>query len=115
MPKPAILLTTNDPYQGKAEVRNLGLVTGSSVRARSQLGNFFSRMRTITGGKVGGFRSLVNQARQDAIDDLIQNAQALGANAVVSLRFDTADLSAGEDDHFLEVLVYGTAIQTQSV
>ncbi len=112
MSKPTILLATNDPFEGNPQARPLGLVTGSAVRARSQLGNFFSRMKTITGGKSGGFRAMVVQARQDALDDLTQNAQAMGADAVVSIRFDTVDLAAGQDEHFLEIIAYGTAVQT---
>ncbi len=97
--------TTND-IPGHAIVRHIGLVRGITVRSRSVIGNFAGGIQSIFGGKLSVYVSLAETARQEALDHLVEHATAVGANAVIGMRYDANEIMDG----ITEVLAYGTAV-----
>lgn len=100
------LTTTAFTIDGYRIVRNLGVVRGITVRSRSVLGNFAGGIQTIFGGNITIFTELCEHARLEAFQLLLEHAQALGANAIIGVRYDANDVMEG----VTEVLAYGTAV-----
>lgn len=100
-----LVVTTND-VQGYRVVRQLGMVKGLTVRSRSVVGNIGAAIQIFFGGNITVYTKLAEQTRQEAFDLLIQNAQAMGANAVLAMRYDANEIAAA----VTEVLAYGTAV-----
>lgn len=101
-----LLSTTAFGFEGYRISRHLGLVRGIIVRSRSIVGNIGAALQTIVGGNISIYTSLCERARQDAFQEMSQHAAALGANAVIGVRYDATELGAG----ITEVLCYGTAV-----
>ncbi|MDB6093609.1 MAG: hypothetical protein JWM32_1171 [Verrucomicrobia bacterium] len=99
--------TTAFTLAGFRITKELGTVRGLVVRSRSVVGNFGASLQTLFGGDITIYTELCERARQDAYERLCQHATALGANAIVGLRYDATELSPG----VTEVLCYGTAVQ----
>lgn len=85
----------------------LGLVRGSSIRTRHLGKDILAIMRNIAGGEVREYTKMLAEAREQAIDRMIEEAQVLGADAIVSVRFQTSMVMSGA----AEMLVYGTAVR----
>ena len=100
-----IIATTND-LPGHRVVRVIGLVRGITVRSRSVLGNFAGGVQQIFGGKLSIYVDLADQARQEALNHLVQHAESQGANAIIAMRYDANEIMEG----VTEVLAYGTAV-----
>jgi uncharacterized protein YbjQ (UPF0145 family) len=115
-PAPELTITTANALPGNQQYTHLGLVMGTSVRSRSQMGNFFSKLKSLGGGKIGGYENLVRAARDDALNDLRERAASLQATAIIAFRFDTSSMASGASDgeDFFEVTAYGTAIRSLS-
>ncbi|MBU2766700.1 YbjQ family protein [Acidithiobacillus ferrivorans] len=113
---PELTITTANGLPGQRPYVNLGLVMGTSVRSRSQMGNFFSKLKSIGGGKIGGYENLVRAARDDALADIKERAASLQATAIIAFRFDTSSMASGASDveDYFEVTAYGTAIRALS-
>jgi len=105
------LIVTTDEIPGYRIVKVIGLVSGSVVRARHIGKDFLATIRNIVGGEVTEYTELLAQAREDAINRMIQKARNLGANAVVGLRFATTAVASGA----AEILAYGTAVVVEPV
>ena len=103
-----LVATTND-LAGHRVVRNLGVVRGIVVRSRSIVGNFGAMIQSLFGGNITLYTSLCEQARADAYVLMLQHAGQLGANAVIGVRYDANEVTAG----VTEVLAYGTAVIVQ--
>jgi uncharacterized protein YbjQ (UPF0145 family) len=88
-------------------VRSFGIVRGITVRSRSIVGNIGAALQTLVGGNISIYAELCEKAREDAFELLLQHAAAMGANAVVGMRYDANDIAEG----VTEVLAYGTAVQ----
>lgn len=102
----AILLITTDEAPG-SEVRKVhGLVRGSSVRSRHIGRDIVAGLKNLVGGEVEEYTKLLAEAREQALDRLRAEAQAVGANAVLGLRFASSEIAKSA----AEVLVYGTAV-----
>lgn len=101
-----IPVTTTFTIEGYRIVKYLGLVRGIIVRAPTISQNILGGLKSIIGGRIGAFTEMCEQARQQAYDLLIDHAVAIGANAIVGLRYDASDISRGGT----EVLCYGTAV-----
>lgn len=101
-----MILTTTD-FPGHPVQQVLGIVRGSTVRSRHLGKDILAVFRNIVGGEVDEYTKLVAEAREQALDRLSAEAQALGADAVVGLRFGTSQVSQGA----AEVLAYGTAVR----
>lgn len=100
------MVTTAFELEGHRVVKNLGVVRGIVVRSRSLFGNIGAAFQMLRGGNISLFTRLCEQARQEAFDILLQHAAALGANAVIGMRYDATEIAAGAT----EVLAYGTAV-----
>jgi uncharacterized protein YbjQ (UPF0145 family) len=100
------LITTSTTLEGYKIVKQLGLVRGITVRSRSILGNIAGGFMTIFGGKSTIYTELCENAREEALQLMIQHADELGANAIISMRYDANDVMNG----LTEVLAYGTAV-----
>jgi len=91
---------------GRTVVRHLGLVQGSTVRAKHAGRDILAGLRNFVGGELTAYTELLVESRQEAVARMVQQAEAVGANAVVNIRFSTSNVAAGA----AEVMAYGTAV-----
>src|SRR5947208_491667 len=98
-----VVTTENVPGQRVCEVK--GQVFGVVVRSRGLGGNVMAGLRSLAGGEIVEYTRLVEDTRRHAIDRMIENARAMGANAVVMMRFDSSEMG----QTMTEVVAYGTA------
>jgi len=105
------LITTSTALEGYKIVKHLGVVRGITVRSRSVVGNFAGGIQSLFGGRLSVYVELCENAREEAYHLLIQHAQALGANAIISMRYDANEVMQG----ITEVLAYGTAVVVEKV
>lgn len=101
-----MLVTNIELIPGKRIVKHLGLVQGSSVRAKHVGRDFMAGLKNIFGGELKGYTELLQESRQEAVDRMIEQARAIGANAVLNVRFSTSSIAAGA----AELFAYGTAV-----
>ncbi|MFT3829965.1 MAG: YbjQ family protein [Opitutaceae bacterium] len=102
-----MLNTTAFTLAGQTIVSELGTVRGIVVRSRSVIGNIGANIQTLFGGDITLYTELCERARRDAFERMCSHAAALGANAIVGVRYDATDIAAG----VTEVLCYGTAVK----
>lgn len=100
------MTTTTFNIDGYRTVRNLGVVRGITVRSRSIFGTIGGSLQTLVGGNITLFTQLCERTRSEAFDMMVQHALAVGANAVVGVRYDANEVMNG----VTEVLCYGTAV-----
>lgn len=106
-----MLVVTTERIPGYEVDEMLGEVFGVVVRSRGIGGNFVAGLRSIVGGEITEYTKLLEDARQDAIDRLRSNALAMGADAVVMMRFDSSEIG----QTMSEIVAYGTAVRTRRV
>lgn len=106
---PDILVVTMNDVPGYEVTKVHGEVFGLIVRSRNMFSNFGASLRTVFGGEVGGYTKLLSDTREQALDRLRQEAAVHGANAIIAMRFDTADIGGIMN----EVAAYGTAVTIQ--
>jgi len=99
-------LTTLETVPGKTITRHIGLVQGSTVRAKHVGRDILAGLKNIVGGELKSYTMLLNESRTEALDRMVEQARAAGANAVVNIRFSTSNIAAGA----AEVMAYGTAV-----
>jgi uncharacterized protein YbjQ (UPF0145 family) len=104
------MVTTQLELPGYGIVRSLGLVRGIIVRSRSIFGTIGASFQTLVGGNITLLTDLCEKTREEALDLMLQHAGALGANAVVGVRYDATEIMQG----VTEVLAYGTAVVVQA-
>lgn len=104
-----MILTTSSEIAGKRIVRTLGLVRGNTIRARHVGRDIAATFRNLVGGEVSEYTKLFAEAREQALDRMVEEAESLDADAVVALRFQTSMVMAAA----AELLVYGTAVQLE--
>ena len=100
------LTTTAFTLDGYKVLRTLGVVRGIMVRSRSIFGTIGGSLQTLVGGNISMFTSLCEKTRSDAFELMLKHAHALGANAVIGIRYDGTEVMQGVS----EVLCYGTAV-----
>ena len=105
------LVTTAFDVPGYRAVTNLGVVRGIVVRSRSIVGTLGATLQTIVGGNISLYTELCEKARGDAFQLMLQQAAATGANAVIGVRYDANEVTAG----VTEVLAYGTAVVVEVI
>ena len=105
------MVTSGLELAGYRVVRNLGIVRGIVVRSRSIIGNLGAALQTIVGGNITLLTNLCEKTREDAFELLLQHAGEHGANAVISMRYDTTEVMQG----VTEVLAYGTAVEVERI
>lgn len=106
-----ILITTSTQLDGYKVKTQLGLVRGITVRSRSILGNMAGGFMTIFGGKSSIYTELCENSREEALQLMIQHSRALGANAIINMRYESNEVMQG----LTEVLAYGTAVVVEKV
>lgn len=104
-----IEISNLESIPGKTIVAHYGVVNGSTVRAKNVGKDFLAGLRNIVGGELREYTELLNEARRDSLERMCQQAQQLGANAVVNVRFATSAVAAGA----AELYVYGTAVRVE--
>lgn len=101
-----MIVTTNLEIAGKRIIKTVGLVKGNTIRARHLGRDIAAVFRNIVGGEVREYTKLIAEAREQAIDRMIDDAKAKGANAIIMVRFSTSQVMQGA----AELLAYGTAV-----
>jgi len=101
-----MIICTTGNIQGKRIVRTLGLARGNAVRARHVGRDITASIRNLVGGEVLEYTKLLAEAREQALDRMVAEAESLGANAVVEIRFSTSMVMNAA----AELLAYGTAV-----
>ncbi len=105
------MVTTGLDFGGFKIVRYLGIVRGITVRSRSVFGNIGAGFQSMVGGKITIYVELCEKAREEAYELMLQHAAAMGANAIIAMRYDANEVADG----ITEVLSYGTAVVLQPV
>lgn len=101
-----MLVSNLEIVPGRRIQKHLGLVQGSSVRAKHVGRDLMAGLKNIFGGELKGYTELLQESRQEAYDRMLQQAEAIGANAVLNIRFSTSSIAAGA----AELFAYGTAV-----
>lgn len=101
-----MLITTSTHLEGYQITQQLGIVRGITVRSRGLGGNFVGSFMTIFGGKNTIYTNLCESAREEAYQLMIKNAENVGANAIINMRYESNEVMQG----VTEVLAYGTAV-----
>lgn len=104
-----MILATADTIADKKIVKTLGIVRGNTIRARHIGKDIMAVFRNMVGGEITEYSKLMGESREQAIDRMVQQAEALGANAVVTVRLTTSMLMGGA----AEIVAYGTAVVTE--
>jgi uncharacterized protein YbjQ (UPF0145 family) len=102
-----MLFVTTETIQGKEIAESLGVVRGSSVRARNIGRDFFAGLKNIVGGEISEYTQLLADSREQAIKRMIDDAKKIGADAIVNVRFTTSNVMQGA----AEILAYGTGVK----
>jgi uncharacterized protein YbjQ (UPF0145 family) len=100
-----MLVATTENVAGHRTVETRGQCFGVVVRSRGVGGNIMAGLRSIVGGEIKEYTEMLEQARRQAIDRMVQNATAMGANAVLMMRFDSSEMG----QTMSEIVAYGTA------
>ena len=101
-----MIVTTTPFLSGHRIVESKGMVFGLVVRSRGLGGNVMAQLRSLGGGEIHEYTTLLEDTRRQALDRLVKNATILGANAVISMRFDSSEISGTMS----EIVAYGTAV-----
>lgn len=101
-----MILATTDHVTGKTIKKTLGLVRGNTIRARHLGRDILAFLRNIVGGEIRDYTKMMAEAREQALDRMIEEAESVGANAIVNVRFTTSMIMQNAS----EILAYGTAV-----
>ncbi|NNF14936.1 MAG: YbjQ family protein [Gemmatimonadetes bacterium] len=104
-----MIVVTTPTVPGSTVTGALGLVRGSSIRARHLGRDIIAQLRNVAGGEIHEYTKMLAEAREQAVDRMIEEAQMLGADAIVSVRFQTSMVVSGA----AEMLCYGTAVRLE--
>jgi uncharacterized protein YbjQ (UPF0145 family) len=104
-----MIVTTTDDLPGRRMTRILGLVRGNTIRARHLGRDIQAVIRNIAGGEIREYTKMLAESREQALDRMTEEAEALGANAVVGVRFTTSMVMSGA----AEIMCYGTAVRCE--
>jgi uncharacterized protein YbjQ (UPF0145 family) len=104
-----MLIATQDHLEDYKILKTFGLVRGTTVRSRNVARNFIAGLRTLMGGEIPEFTKAIAESREQAIDRMIEHAKEFGADAIVGVRFITAEVG----QTCSEIMVYGTAVKLQ--
>ena len=104
-----MIISTSAQIEGKTISRTIGLVKGSTIRARHVGRDFMAGLRGIVGGEISEYTKMMAEAREEALQRMTEDAEKQGANAVVGMRFATSMVM----QNAAEVLAYGTGVVTE--
>jgi uncharacterized protein YbjQ (UPF0145 family) len=102
-----MIVVTTEQIEGKRIIETLGLVKGSTIRARHVGRDIMAGLRNIVGGEVKDYTVMLAQAREEALQRMIEQAEKMGANAIIGTRFVTSMVMSGA----AEMVAYGTAVK----
>ncbi len=102
-----MLLTNLEQVPGKKITQHFGLVQGNTIRAKHLGKDFLAGLKNIFGGELGAYTELLAESRQEATDRMVMQAQAMGANAIINIRYSTSSVAQGA----AELYAYGTAVK----
>lgn len=102
-----MLIATSEQIEGREITETLGLVRGNTIRARHVGTDIIASLRNLVGGEVPEYTKLLAEAREQALDRMVADAERLGADAIVGMRFATSMVAQGA----AEILAYGTAVR----
>ena len=105
-----MIIVTSSHIVGKRIVKTLGMVRGNTVRARHVGKDILAVFRNMVGGEIEEYTKMLAEAREQALDRMMRSAERLGANAIVDVRFGTAEIMSGA----AEIIAYGTAVVTEN-
>ena len=106
-----MIVATTENVTGHRTVETLGQCFGVVVRSRGLGGNIIAGLRTIVGGEIHEYTQLLEEARRHAVDRMVKNANLMQANAIVMMRFDSAEIG----QTMSEIVAYGTAVVLEKV
>ena len=101
-----MIMVSCDEVPGRRILKTLGLVRGNTIRARHIGRDIMAKLRGVVGGEITDYTKMIAEAREQALDRMAAEAEAMGANAVVAIRFGTAEMMVSA----AEILAYGTAV-----
>jgi uncharacterized protein YbjQ (UPF0145 family) len=101
-----MIVVTTDQIEGKRVVNTLGLVRGNTIRTKYFGKDIMAGLKKVVGGEIKGYTQMMTEAREQALQRMIAEAEKMGANAIISTRFTTSAVTAEAS----EVLAYGTAV-----
>ncbi|MFC1904845.1 YbjQ family protein [Chloroflexota bacterium] len=101
-----MIITTADGVKGKEIVKTVGLVKGSTIRARHMGRDIMAAFRSMVGGEIAEYTKMMAESKEEAIQRMIEDAEKQGANAIVSMRFTTSMVMQNAS----EILAYGTGV-----
>jgi uncharacterized protein YbjQ (UPF0145 family) len=104
-----MILTTIQAIPEKRIVAHYGMVAGSSVRARHLVYDALAALKNLFGGELAGYSKLLEDARKEATDRMVKQAETAGANAVIGVRYGTSQVASGA----AEIFAYGTAVKVE--
>jgi uncharacterized protein YbjQ (UPF0145 family) len=104
-----MIVVTTDEIPGRTIVQVLGLVRGNAIRARHLGKDIMAALKNLTGGEITDYTKMMAECREQALDRLIEDADALGADAIVAVRMTTNSMMT----RAAEILAYGTAVRTR--
>ena len=104
-----VIVTNTETVPGKTIVEFYGMVSGSTVRAKHVGKDILASLKNLVGGELTSYTELLNEARQEAMQRMFQQAESIGANAVVNVRFSTSSVAQGA----AELFAYGTAVRVE--
>jgi len=104
-----MIVVTTEQIEGKKVVETLGMVKGSTIRARHVGHDIMAGLRNIVGGEIKDYTTLLAQAREEALQRMVAQAEGMGANAVICTRFVTSMVMGGA----AEMVAYGTAVRVE--
>ena len=101
-----MILTTSDQIEGKKITNTIGLVRGSTIRARHVGRDIMAGLRSLVGGEIMDYTKMMAESREQAIQRMVEDAEKKGANAVVGMKFTTSMIMSNAS----EILAYGTGV-----
>ena len=104
-----MILTNVETVPGARIVEHFGLVSGSTIRAKHVGRDIMASVKNIVGGELKGYTQLLKESRGQAVERMVSQAQQLGANAIVNIRFSTSSVAQGA----AELYAYGTAVRVE--
>ncbi|MCH7536393.1 MAG: YbjQ family protein [Proteobacteria bacterium] len=105
----SVIISNTENIPGRKIVEFYGVVTGNTVRAKHVGRDIMASLKNIVGGELKGYTELLNDSRTEATERMVEQAQSMGANAVVNIRFATSSIAQGA----AELFAYGTAVRVE--
>ena len=106
----SLLVSTTNGFEGRRITQYKGLVSGDAILGANMFRDFFAGIRDVVGGRSGSYEKVLRKAKQEAIDDMLEQARELGANAVVGIDLDYETIQVQDGGSMLMVSASGTAV-----